>query len=154
MNQSQNISNTRQQAEESRKILHAAINQNPVILNWNFEELSTQLDTLLQKYREISFTNDRTADAKKIRSALIKTAKVINDRKNAVKNESCMQSTIFEKQVNTLIGKIKDACREIDAQIQSCEDHKRPLMKYDVGQINYAYGLRQERKTKRHEKKL
>ena len=107
------------------KALEVRVEQKLGLLNWNFEELNQQLDSQLEKYRGLTFTDDQMPEAKKTRAALNKVAKEINDRKLAVKREFCAPYEQFEDQAKILIGKIKEVSGEIDQQVKDYEESKK-----------------------------
>ena len=107
------------------KALEVRVEQKLGLLNWNFEELNQQLDSQLEKYRGMTFTDDQMPEAKKTRAALNKVAKEINDRKLAVKREFCAPYEQFEDQAKILIGKIKQVSGEIDQQVKDYEESKK-----------------------------
>lgn len=110
---------------EETKTLEVKVEQKLGLLNWNFDELNVELDSQLEKYRGLTFTDDQMPEAKKTRAALNKVATEINNRKLAVKKEFCAPYDQFEAQAKILIGKIKEVSGAIDQQVKEFEEAKK-----------------------------
>lgn len=124
------------------KALEVRVEQKLGLLNWNFEELNQQLDSQLEKYRGLTFTDDQMPEAKKTRAALNKVAKEINDRKLAVKREFCAPYEQFEDQAKILIGKIKEVSGEIDQQVKDYEESKKQKKRQQIEDWWFENGKR------------
>lgn len=124
------------------KALEVRVEQKLGLLNWNFEELNAQLDSQLEKYRGLTFTDDQMPEAKKTRAALNKVAKEINDRKIAVKREFCAPYEQFEDQAKILIGKIKQVSGEIDQQVKDYEESKKEKKRRQIEDWWFENGKR------------
>ena len=124
------------------KALEVRVEQKLGLLNWNFEELNQQLDSQLEKYRGLTFTDDQMPEAKKTRAALNKVAKEINDRKIAVKREFCAPYEQFEDQAKILIGKIKQVSGEIDQQVKDYEESKKQKKRQEIEDWWFENGKR------------
>lgn len=124
------------------KALEVRVEQKLGLLNWNFEELNQQLDSQLEKYRGLTFTDDQMPEAKKTRAALNKVAKEINDRKLAVKREFCAPYEQFEDQAKILIGKIKEVSGAIDQQVKDYEETKKERKRQEIEDWWFENGKR------------
>lgn len=102
--------------------LELIVNQQPGMLQWNFEELNEKLDLALQKYSGIIFNAGDMSEATRMRAQLNNVAKAINERKIQVKNEFCAPYFEFENNAKVLISKIKNVSEEISAQIKHYEE--------------------------------
>jgi hypothetical protein len=104
--------------------LEIKVDQQVGLLNWNFDELNSELDVILKKYQGLQFSDDEMDQAKKTRAALNNASKAINDRKIAVKKQFCQPYTLFEEQAKKLIGRINTCSDDINAQIYAYEQEE------------------------------
>lgn len=106
-------------------MLELQVKQQVGLLNWNFEELNSQLDIELKRFEGVTITSDQVQEAKKVRANLNGLAKAINDRKIQVKKEFCAPYDEFESQVKVLTGKIKKVSAGIDDQVKNFEEMEK-----------------------------
>ena len=128
--------------ESSGGQLEVRINQQIGLLDWNFDELNRQLDEQLAKYDDLTFTDAEMNDAKKVRANLNKVAKVINDRKIAVKKEFCEPYERFADQAKALTGKIQAVSGKIDQQVKDFEARQKEAKRQQIADWWEANGIK------------
>lgn len=93
---------------------------------FNFEELKADLIEKLENYKGYLVSETNLALAKSDRASLNKLAKAIEDKRKEVKKEIMkIYDTVFEPQCKELVGLIKTASGEIDAQVKALEERER-----------------------------
>lgn len=117
-----NLFEAAEQAEKDERFLEVRIDQQVGTLAWNFEELNTQLDGLLEKYRGL-IVSDK--EAKDVRAKLNKLAKAIDDRRLKEKKAFCEPYDIFAAQAKELVDKIKDTNKWFDDQVKEAEARRK-----------------------------
>lgn len=122
--------------------LELQISQQVGLLNWNFEQLNSQLDIELKKFQGVVITEDQIMDAKKARANLNALAKAINDRKIQVKKEFCAPYIQFEDQVRVLTAKIKAVSSGIDDQVKQYELNEKAEKKRQIQDFFDQIGFR------------
>lgn len=117
-----NLFEAAEQAEKEERFLEVRIDQQVGTLAWNFEELNTQLDALLEKYHGL-IVSDR--EAKEVRAQLNKLAKAIDDRRLKEKKAFCEPYDIFAAQAKQLVEKIKETNKWFDDQVKEAEARRK-----------------------------
>ena len=92
-------------------------------IEWNFEELKTQIAEGLQKYSGVVFSD--MAQAKAERANLNKLATAIDERRKEMKKRYLEPYTLFEAQCKELTGMIEKVSREIDKQVKAAEEAEK-----------------------------
>lgn len=117
-----NLFEAAEQTEREERFLEVRIDQQVGTLNWNFDELNAQLDTLLEKYHGL-IVSDK--EAKEVRAKLNKLAKAIDDRRLKEKKAFCEPYDIFAAQAKQLVDKIKDTNKWFDDQVREAEARRK-----------------------------
>ncbi len=113
-------------------MLEVQISRNNGTIDFNFEDLKDALTTELELYKNLVFTEDTKADAKKTVAELRKLKKQINDKRIEVKKLYMQPYTDFEAKVKELDKLINEPITFISEQIDAFEqkhiEEKRELI--------------------------
>lgn len=105
-------------------------------IQWNNEELKTEIANKMQDFRTLVFTEETIKDAKKDRANLNKLKGAFEDERKRIKKLCMNPYNTFERQVKELIALIDEPIQLIDKQIKELEEQKRIEKK---GQILESY---------------
>lgn len=94
-------------------------------IQWNHEELKTEIAEKMQEYKTLTFTEDSIKEAKADRAKLNKLKSAFDDERKRIKKLCMAPYDTFEKQVKELIALIDEPIQLIDAQIKEVEQLKR-----------------------------
>lgn len=97
----------------------------PAVIDFNFEQLKTELAESLKKYESLVVTEDTVKDGKKKKSDLNHLKDALDAQRIAVKNKCMEPYTSFESKVRELTGMISQAVDSIDKQVKSFEEIKK-----------------------------
>lgn len=100
------------------KELEVVVNQVPGSITWNFEELKQNVSDKLSVYRNMQYSDDNIADAKKDLASLRKLSKAVNDKKIEIKKACMKPYDEIEKQAKELIALIGEPIDVIDEQVK------------------------------------
>ena len=106
------------------KDINLVVEQNLGNIGTNFEEIKAELKAGLEEYKNMVFTEDTKAEAKKTVASLRKLKKSVNDKKLEVKKPFMVPYTSFEAQVKELDKLIDEPIAFINEQVEEFE-HKR-----------------------------
>ena len=113
-------------------MLEVQISRNNGTIDFNFEDLKEALTSELELYKNLVFTEDTKADAKKTVAELRKLKKQINDKRIEVKKLYMQPYTDFEAKVKELDKLINEPITFISEQIDAFEqkriEEKRELI--------------------------
>lgn len=113
-------------------MLEVQISRNNGTIDFNFEDLKEALTAELELYKNLVFTEDTKADAKKTVAELRKLKKQINDKRIEVKKLYMQPYTDFEAKVKELDKLINEPIAYISEQIDAFEqkriEEKRELI--------------------------
>ena len=113
-------------------MLEVQISRNNGTIDFNFEDLKDTLTAELELYKNLVFTEDTKADAKKTVAELRKLKKQISDKRIEVKKLYMQPYTNFEAKVKELDKLINEPIAYISGQIDACEqkriEEKRELI--------------------------
>ena len=97
------------------------VEQKNGVIGFNFEEIKEKLNSELEIYKNMIFTEDSKAEAKKTIANLIKLKKSVNDKKLEVKKSFMIPYTNFEEQVKELDRMIDEPINFINNQVEEFE---------------------------------
>ena len=97
----------------------------PKTIDFNFEELKTQLASSLELYTGLVVTEDGIKSAKEDRAKLNKLREALETKRKEVKKECMAPYTDFEGKVKELVGLIDKPIAAIDGQLKGYEDKRR-----------------------------
>lgn len=94
-------------------------------IEFNYEELKTELLTKIADYKTLVYTNDQIQDAKADRSRLNALKKALSDERIRRKKEFLEPFDKFEAQVKELCNLIDEPVQLIDAQVKEYEEKEK-----------------------------
>lgn len=102
-------------------------------IDFNFEEMKTELSANLEKYKNLVITEDKTKEAKADRAKLNSLKTAIENKRKEIKKLCLEPYNTFESKVKELVALIDEPILQIDTQIKKFEqlkkDEKRKLLK-------------------------
>lgn len=100
------------------------VEQKNGVIGFNFEEIKEKLNSELEIYKNMIFTEESKTEAKKTIASLRKLKKSVNDKKLEVKKSFMIPYTNFEAQVKELDNLIDEPINFINNQVEEF-DRKR-----------------------------
>lgn len=97
------------------------VEQKNGVIGFNFEEIKEKLNSELEIYKNMIFTEDSKTEAKKTIASLRKLKKSVNDKKLEVKKSFMIPYTNFEAQVKELDNLIDEPINFINNQMEEFE---------------------------------
>lgn len=94
-------------------------------IDWNYEELKTEIQKKANDYMNLVYTADQIKDAKKDRANLRKFVTALENKRKEIKRQVMQPYTAFEEQEKELIGIVDQAIGNIDIQIKGYEEATR-----------------------------
>lgn len=94
-------------------------------IEFNYEELKTQLLTKLDTYKHLQYTSDQIQAAKTDRANLNSLKKALNDERIRREKEFLEPFNQFKAQIRELCDLIDEPVKIIDAQIKECEEKEK-----------------------------
>lgn len=97
------------------------VDQKNGVIGFNFEEIKEKLNSELEIYKNMIFTEESKTEAKKTIASLRKLKKSVNDKKLEVKKSFMIPYTNFEAQVKELDNLIDEPINFINNQVEEFE---------------------------------
>lgn len=94
-------------------------------IDWNYEELKTEIQGKANDYMNLVYTADQVKDAKKDRANLNKFVEALESKRKEIKKQITEPYSAFEKQEKELVGIVNKAIANIDTQIKGYEEATR-----------------------------
>lgn len=94
----------------------------PQTIDFNFEELKSELALRLEHYNSLVVTEDTIKEGKADRANLSKLRTAIENRRKEIKNQCMSPYTDFEAKVKELVALIDKPIAVIDSQLKSYEE--------------------------------
>lgn len=104
----------------------------PKTIDFNFEELKTQLASSLELYTGLVVTEDGIKSAKDDRAKLNKLREALEAKRKEVKKECMAPYTDFEGKVKGLVALIDQPIAAIDGQLKAYEEQRRAAKRADI----------------------
>lgn len=101
-------------------------------IEFNFEELKTELSTRLEKYNNLTYTEETVKNAKEDRAGLNKFKEVIETRRKEIKALCMKPYNDFEAKVKELTGLIDKPILAIDTQIKNFDNQRMEAKRADI----------------------
>lgn len=121
------------------------IETKPAVVNFNYEEISNHLDSVLDRYRGLVFTESTVADCKKTIAELRKGQKSLDEFRKATKKQLTESVTNFEFQCKVLYDKFAAVIKPLTEQQDQFELDRREKKRAEIQSIIDAliveYGL-------------
>ena len=106
--------------------------QIPERIEFNYEELKTEITGLAGKYTGIAYTDDQIKEAKSDKAKLTKLKKAMNDERIRLERDYMAPFTEFKDQVNDLIKIVDGPIREIDGQLKRYEEDRKARKEEEI----------------------
>lgn len=94
-------------------------------IDWNFEELKSEITNKANDYMSLVYTPDQMKEAKKDRAALRKFIAALEDKRKEIKKQVMIPYTDFEEKEKELVSIVNQAVANIDDQIKGYEEATR-----------------------------
>ena len=104
----------------------------PKTIDFNFEELKTQLASSLELYTGLVVTEDGIKSAKDDRAKLNKLREALETKRKEVKKECMAPYSDFEGKVKELVALIDQPIAAIDGQLKAYEEQRRAAKRADI----------------------
>lgn len=111
------------------------VEQKNGVIGFNFEEIKEKLNSELEIYKNMIFTEDSKTEAKKTIASLRKLKKSVNDKKLEVKKSFMIPYTNFEDQVKELDKLIDEPINFINNQVEEFERRRVEEKKSLISEI-------------------
>lgn len=111
------------------------VEQKNGVIGFNFEEIKEKLNSELEIYKNMIFTEDSKTEAKKTIASLRKLKKSVNDKKLEVKKSFIIPYTNFEAQVKELDNLIDEPINFINNQVEEFERRRVEEKKALISEI-------------------
>lgn len=104
-------------------------------IEFNYEELKTELSNRLVKYTDMVVTEEGIRDAKDDRAKLNKLKKAIDEKRKEIKEKVLEPYNAFESKIKDLIALIDKPILQIDSQIKVFEDKVKEEKRKQIEQF-------------------
>ena len=94
-------------------------------IEWNFEELKTEITATAHEYETSVYTDETIGDAKADRAKLNKFVDALNGKRTEIRKKLLEPDELFGQQVKELTGIVQKAIDNIDGQVKGYEECKR-----------------------------
>lgn len=111
------------------------VEQKNGVIGFNFEEIKEKLNSELEIYKNMIFTEESKTEAKKTIASLRKLKKSVNDKKLEVKKSFMIPYTNFEAQVKELDNLIDEPINFINNQVEEFERKRAEEKKALISEI-------------------
>ena len=104
----------------------------PAKVDFNYKEISNQLDLVLDKYKGLIFTEETVSDCKKTMAELRKGQKALDDFRKNTKKELTESVTVFENDCKFLYSKFTDVIDPLKEQSDYFETNRKESKRLEV----------------------
>ena len=104
-------------------------------IDWNYEELKTQLASKLEEYKGLVYTDEQITEAKKDKASLNKLRSAIEAKRKEVKARCLEPYNAFEAQIKEIVAMIDEPISLIDSQIKEYDEKETEKKKAEIKQI-------------------
>ena len=104
-------------------------------IEWNYEELKTELSQKLEDYKGLVYTEEQIKEAKADRAKLNALATAIDSKRKEIKKQCLQPYEQFEAQIKDLLALIKEPVSLIDTQIKDFEEEKKKKKLEEVKEL-------------------
>jgi hypothetical protein len=109
----------------------------PAVIEYNHEELKSELSEQLQKYKNIVVTEDSIKEFKADKANLNRLKTALEDKRKEVKKQCLQPYENFEKNIKELIALIEEPIKVIDSQLKEIESKKKEEKANEIEKIYY-----------------
>ena len=101
-------------------------------IEFNYEELKNELTQRLEKYQNLTFTEETIKEAKDTKAGLNKFKEAIETRRKEIKKRYLQPYNDFEAKVKELTGLVDKPIQAISTQLQTFEDNRITAKRADI----------------------
>ena len=101
-------------------------------IEFNFDELKTQISESLSKYEKLVYSEDSIKEAKEDRAKLNKFKEALETRRKEIKSLCLKPYNEFEAKIKELTGLIDKPILAIDTQVKNFEENKKEAKMSDI----------------------
>lgn len=105
----------------------------PNEIQFNFEELKSELSKKVEKYETLVYDEDQIQEAKKDRASLKKLQTALNDERLRREREYMKPFQVFKDQVNEIREIIDKPIKIIDEQLEGYEEDRKRKKREEIG---------------------
>jgi hypothetical protein len=105
----------------------------PERIDFNFEELKSELSQQVEKYRDLVYTDEQMKECKADKAALNRLKKALNEERIRRKKEYLKPFEEFEGKVNEIIKIIDEPLQLIDSQVKEFEEKRKADKRIEIG---------------------
>ena len=109
----------------------------PAVIEYNHEELKSELSEQLQKYKNIVVTEDSIKEFKADKANLNRLKTELEDKRKEVKKQCLQPYENFEKNIKELVMLIEEPIKVIDSQLKEIENKKKEEKANEIEKIYY-----------------
>ena len=106
-------------------ILQTDLQAFPAVIEYNHEELKTELKKQVEKYNSIVVTEDTIKESKADKAKLNYLKAALEDKRKEVKKQCLQPYENFEKNIKELVALIDAPIRAIDSQLKEIDNKKK-----------------------------
>ncbi len=112
--------------------LQVVVEQKNAVISANFEELKVQLNTALEEYRGLTYTDETIKVAREDIANLRKLVKAVEEKRKEVKKVHMLSYEEFEEKAKELVQIINDTITPIEKQIDEYSEKKKAEKKAKI----------------------
>lgn len=110
-------------------------------IDFNFDDLKTQATQVLEKYKDLVFTEETMKDGKETRAKLNELKTSVENKRKEIKKKINEPYVEFETKIKEITSLIDEPILAIDTQIKTFESKKKEEKKNEITEIyNQAIG--------------
>lgn len=101
-------------------------------IEFNHEELKTEIEAQLEKYQGLAYTDDTIQEARKDRATLNKFKKALDDKRKEIKGRCLEPFNAFEVRIRELVALVDKPMLAIDEQVKGYEERKKAEKRAEI----------------------
>ena len=107
----------------------------PAVIEYNHEELKTELSEQLKKYQNIVVTEDSVKEFKADKANLNRLKTALEDKRKEIKKQCLQPYENFEKNIKELVSLVDEPIKVIDDQLKEIENKKKEEKRKEIETI-------------------
>ena len=111
------------------------IDTKPAVVTFNYQEISSYLEQVLDKYRGLVFTEEAISNCKKTIADLRKGQKSLDDFRKETKKKLTESVTAFENQCKLLYSKFDEVINPLSVQYEQFESDRKETKRKEIQNI-------------------
>lgn len=124
-----------QAANVPTEVAIRVLENKPAVVNFNYQEISDHLDSVLANYKGLVFTESTVAECKKTIAELRKGQKALSDSRIATKKKLTESVTVFENRCKVLTEKFEKVIIPLTTQNDQFELDRREKKRVEIQSI-------------------